>query len=215
MARRSRGSIDKQRTDHPTGRQIAVAVAEILKDKGPAEFHVDDVLERTGLTRGAIYHHFDNVDDLIESGLLITYTEGVDANISFVRDVLAAAETFEEFRSGIFRANRAYARDRGLRSVRILRAHALSLADRSERMATLLAAAQQRVTDEYVGAIARAQSAGWIRPTIDPRALAVFVQAYSFGVIVDDVADIHLDPEAWATVIEEFFDGTVFIPDRT
>jgi AcrR family transcriptional regulator len=72
MARRPRGSNDKQRTDHPTGQEIAVTVAEILKEKGPAEFHIDDVLERTGLTRGAIYHHFDNVDDLIESGLLIT-----------------------------------------------------------------------------------------------------------------------------------------------
>jgi hypothetical protein len=128
--------------------------------------------------------------------------------------VLASAATFEDFRSGIFRANRAYARNLGLRSVRILRAHALSLADRSERMTTLLAAAQQRVTDEYITAISRAQSEGWIKPTIDPHALAVFVQAYSFGVIVDDVADTHLDPEEWAVVIENFFDGSVFTAQR-
>jgi len=94
--------------------------------------------------------------------------------------------------------------------VRMLRAHALSLAEQSERMATLLAAAQQRVNDEYIAAINRAQTRGWVAPHLDPQALAVFVQAYSFGVIIDDVAENHLDPEVWATMIEFVFDGSVF-----
>lgn len=212
MATERRRVVGKQRTDHPTGRLISVAVAEILKEKGPAGFHVDDVLERTGLTRGAIYHHFDNVDDLIESGLVVSYSEGLGDTIAFVRDVLASAETFDAFRTGIFEANLIYVRNESLRAVRKLRAHTLSLADRTERMAALLASTQQQLTNEYVHAITRGQERGWVRADLDAQALAVFVQAYSFGIIIDDISETHLDPEAWARMIETFFDGSVFAP---
>lgn len=212
-ARRSKAD-GKQRTDHPTGLQISQAAAEVLKEKGPAGFHVDFVLERTGLTRGALYHHFVNVDDLIESALVIIYAEGIGRNIALVREVLASANTFEEFRDGIFAANEAYVRDEGLVGVRKLRAHAMSLFDASPRIAALLAAEQQRLTDEYVSAIVRAQREGWVRADLDPHALAIFVQAYSFGVIVDDIAAKHVDRTAWGAVIEAFFRGAVFPDDR-
>jgi len=214
MAARRKKSDDKQRTDHPTGLQISQAAADVLKEMGPSGFHVDYVLERTGLTRGALYHHFVNVDDLIESALVLVYAEGIGRNVALLREVLASARTFEEFRDGIFAANEAYVRDADLVGVRRLRAHAMSLAGSSERFASLLAAEQQRLTDEYLSVISRAQREGWVRPDVDPHALAVFVQAYSFGVIVDDIAEAHVDRDAWRSIIEAFFRGVVFPDER-
>lgn len=197
-------------TAHPTRLQIIDVTAEILKSKGLDRLHIDDVLEATGLTRGALYHHFDNVDDLVESALIATYSEGVNINIGYVRDLLATATTFAEFRDGVLRANVLYSQNNRLRDVRRLRAHAMAVAEAGSRMALALADEQQRLTDEYVAVITEAQAKGWLRKDIEPLALAVFIQAYSFGAIVDDVSHDHLDADSWARIIASFFESCVF-----
>jgi hypothetical protein len=150
------------------------------------------------------------VDDLVESALLAVYVEGLGVNIAMVESLMASATTAAEFRAGVLSANEAYANNMALRKVRSLRAHTLGATAAGPRMATALAHAQQRLTDAYVAVITEAQRRGWARPELDPEALAVFIQAYSFGVIIDDVSQRHVSPEAWARVIYEFFERTVF-----
>ena len=200
----------ERESDHPTRILITSVAAEILKEQGPGEFRVDDVLERTGLTRGAVYHHFDNVDDLVDSALIATYSEGVGATIEFVRVTLASATTFEQFRDGVFQANINYVTNEGLRALRRLRAH--TMANANGRMADQLAVEQQRLTDEYVSVIISAKDKGWVKRNVDPLALAVFIQAYSFGIIIDDVSETHLAVGPWAKLIEDFFTAVVFEP---
>ena len=200
----------ERESEHPTRILITSVAAEVLKEQGPGEFRVDDVLERTGLTRGALYHHFDNVDDLVDSALIATYSEGVGATIEFVRVALASATTFEQFRDGVFQANINYVTNEGLQALRRLRAHTMANAD--GRMADHLAVEQQRLTDEYVSVIVSAKDQGWVRQNVDPLALAVFIQAYSFGIIIDDISGTHLDARPWAELIEAFFTAVVFEP---
>jgi len=207
--RRSRQPRDGP-SDHPTRVAIIAAAADILKTGGVAQFHVDDVLAATGLTRGAVYHHFDGVDDLIKAALLDTYVEGVAANIALVSEFMATAETFEDFRNGVLAANLAYARNESLRVVRTLRAYALATTVSGGQMAAELAAEQQRLTDAYVSMITEAQKRGWVKESVDPDALAVFIQAYSFGIIIDDVSLDHIGAESWIKVITDFFENCVF-----
>jgi AcrR family transcriptional regulator len=209
LVRRTREMLDGG-LEHPTRKAIIAAVAQIMKDKGVNALHLDDVMAATGLTRGAVYHHFKNVDELVEGALLATYAEGVDINIGFIRQVLATAQTFSEFRDGVLRANVLYSENNRLRDVRKLRAHAMAVADSGGQMAEKLAAEQQRLTDEYVAVIVDAQTKGWVRRDIEPTSLAVFIQAYSFGVIVDDVSREHLEIAAWRRIIESFFENCVF-----
>jgi AcrR family transcriptional regulator len=210
MAERRTRQPRERHNGHPTRQLIVEAAATILKNAGVARFHVDDVLAATGLTRGAVYHHFHNVDDLVESALLATFVEGIQANLANVRNVMSSASSFDEFRSGILQANVLYATNEGLRAVRTLRAHALATAGSGERMATALAQQQQRLTDAYIDVITEAQHKGWVRAHLSPETLAVFIQAYSFGVILDDVSERHIEPASWADLIADFFDNCVF-----
>lgn len=209
LVRRTREMLDGG-LEHPTRRAIIDAVAQIMKEKGVNALHLDDVMAATGLTRGAVYHHFKNVDELVEGALLATYAEGVDVNIGFIRELLANAQSFAEFRDGVLRANILYSENNRLREVRKLRAHAMAVADTDGAMAAKLATEQQRLTDEYVAVIVDAQSRGWVRRDVDPMSLAVFIQAYSFGVIVDDVSREHLEMAVWRRIIESFFENCVF-----
>jgi AcrR family transcriptional regulator len=171
---------------------------------------VDDVLAATGLTRGAVYHHFDSVEELVESALLATFAEGIQANIEVVQSVLASATTAEAFQAGLLKANGLYAQNEQLRQVRLLRAHAIASVASTERLGRALAEEQQRLTDTYVALITEAQERGWVRASLEPESLAVFIQAYSFRVILDDVAARNIGAEFWATLIAEFFERSVF-----
>lgn len=211
--RRTQSMLEKGQS-HPTRIQIIEATAAIIKEKGIAGLHMDHVLARTGLTRGAVYHHFQNVDDLVEHALVSVYAEGVDANIAMVRDLLASTGTFVQFREGVLKANLLYAQNRNLRRLRTMRAHVMAATESSATVSAALAVEQQRLTDEYVALIEAARQKGWVRRDIDPVALAVFIQAYSFGVIVDDVSSEHVDADAWARIIESFFENNVFEPQQ-
>jgi hypothetical protein len=60
---------------------------------------------------------------------------------------------------------------------------------------------QERLTNTLVDAIEIAQEKGWVRTDLDARAIAVFLQAYTLGRAVDDVAVTKVDPEAWNKLI--------------
>jgi AcrR family transcriptional regulator len=91
---------------HPTRALIIAEASEIMKRNFVASFHIDDLLAATGLTRGAIYHHFKNVEEVIDSALAAIYVEGMNQNIELVKNVLGSAKTFEQFKDGVFFTNR-------------------------------------------------------------------------------------------------------------
>ena len=214
LAARKKKATGDPVTSHPTRNLIIETVATIMKKKGVHALHIDDVLEATEVTRGAIHHHFENVDDLIECALLAVYAEDVEFNVNFVRSTLGSATNLDEFRRGVFEANEIYANNETLKSVRVLRAHAIAASGAGGDFADGLALEQQRLTAEYVAVIANAKSRGWVRDSVDPLSLAVFIQAYSFGDIVDDVSRDHVGPKAWPDIIESFFEGSVFPAPR-
>ena len=210
VVRRTQGMRD-QGVAHPTSIKIIAAASKLMKKKGIAEFHIDDLLAATGLTRGAVYHHFENVGDVIENTLLAIYTEGVDENINQVRQVLATATTFEEFRDGVVQSNRYFIQNKNLRLVRKLRAHAMAATVTSTRLSTAIALKQEDLTREYVSVIVDAQEHGWVRRDLDSAALAVFIQAYSFGIIVDDISQTQVDIDSLAHIIESFYENCVYV----
>ena len=61
----------------------------------------------------------------------------------------------------------------------------------------------------FAEAIARAQAKGLIDPGHDPRALAVFIQAYTMGRVLGDLDTEPLDPAAWNALIGDVLDALV------
>ena len=129
-----------------------------------------------------------------------------------MRQTLASATTFDEFRDGIVEANRLYVKNAKLRELRKLRAHAMARTATSSDLAASLSREQQKLTDEYVVVITEAQRRGWVQEDLDVNSLAVFIQAYSFGIIIDDVSETHIKHDSWALLIESFFEKCVYAP---
>lgn len=62
---------------------------------------------------------------------------------------------------------------------------------------------QDRVTRVMAEAIAIAQEKGWVTATLSPLAIAVFLQAYSLGRAVDDLASVNIPNEEWVQLVEK------------
>lgn len=186
--------------EHPTRAMfVELAVAE-LEDHLPEEVTIGPILAASGLTKGAFYHHFTDLADLVEAALVVRFTRYVDESIAALTAVAESVNSREEVLAAMA-AITAQTQDPGRKSIRFARAHVLSLASRNQRLADALAAEQLRMTEALADLISTAQERGWFNKDVDPKAGAVLIQAYTLGRIVDDITTQPVDPAAWEQLI--------------
>lgn len=173
----------------------------MLDGDNPHTILVDDVLAASEVSRGALYHHFGDYPALIEATLLRRFARNVDQDTQAIRNVTFNSTTSEDYWKKI-RALSAATQIPERASVRAERARILALAATNERFGAQLAQLQEQLTTGLADAIAHAQEKGWVRQDIDPRAIAVLLQSYSLGRIVDDITDKQLANSEWVRVID-------------
>lgn len=191
--------------EHPTKTALIATVVAMLEDTPVEEITCDAVLDASGISRGSLYYHFVDFGELVEHALVFRYARFVDRAIDQIRDQIAAATSPQAFRSGLLEVLREVdAADRAAN--RFERAIPFAAAANSERFRVNLGVEQQRLTDTVTEIVADAQQRNWVTGSVDPRAVAVFLQAYSLGRIVDDVAPDPVDPKAWDSLVTAVLD---------
>ena len=184
----------------PARDRLIATVSDMLDGAHPQDILVEDVLRESGVARGSLYHHFHDFPELIETTLLKRFSQGVDFDISMMEQLVSTCESSDEFWSRID-AYSAEAQDPARAHRRAERSRIIGLAESSDRFRVLLSAEQERLTNTLADAISRVQAKGWVRSDLSARAIAVFIQAYTLGRAVDDVAETQIDPEDWLKVI--------------
>jgi AcrR family transcriptional regulator len=175
-------------------------VSEMLDGSTPQHILVEEVLAASGVARGSLYHHFGDFPALIETTLVRRFIVGVDYTNALIADITATSTTATEFFARMYEMSEdAQHPDRAHR--RAERARELGMAHSNERFRALLSVEQERLTNNLVDAINTAKEKGWVRNDLDSRAIAVFLQAYTLGRAIDDVAVTKVDPEAWNSLI--------------
>jgi AcrR family transcriptional regulator len=175
-------------------------VSEMLDGSTPQHILVEEVLAASGVARGSLYHHFGDFPALIEATLVRRFIVGVDYTNAIIADITATSTSATEFFARMYEMSEdAQHPDRAHR--RAERARELGMAHSNERFRALLSVEQERLTNNLVDAINTAKEKGWVRNDLDSRAIAVFLQAYTLGRAVDDVAVTKVDPEAWNSLI--------------
>jgi AcrR family transcriptional regulator len=194
---------------HPTKAKLIEATTKLLKTVDRAYLTSDMILEESGISKGSLYHHFEDLDELIEAALIQRYARWVDASIELMTQLLTSAASSDDIYSGLTGITRRTQSDE-FRAERQNRIDVLSRAGSSKRFAKLLGDEQQRLTDALTDLIREAQERGFYTKEVDARAIAVFIQAYTVGKIVDDFNENKVDPEEWVNLINLVI-KTVFI----
>jgi hypothetical protein len=85
---------------------------------------------------------------------------------------------------------------------RIQRARIISATQGRDRFAARIGHEQKLLNDQMKRVISVGQERGWISPDLDAQALALFVQGYAFGLILNDVAEEPVESEELIAVID-------------
>jgi len=195
-----------------TAERVLTVVIEMLEQGGETAVRIEDVRERSGVSIGSIYHHFDDREGLIIAAQVRRFARYAEAEIAALSDIVQRSSTVADFR-------------RALRQLTLLTSSELRTAERWTRIAVLAStvgrkelraqvrAIQSRLADEFMAHVAQGQARGFFRSDLDPRAIALFVEAYSLGRVLVDVDELAVSDEQWEQVVWAAIDALLVDPE--
>lgn len=185
---------------HPTKRLLVETVMEILETKKPSDILADEVLEKSGVSKGSMYHHFEDLQELVESAQLSRYSKWIDASIEFMTTYVLGADSKENFVKSLRKLTElTQSMDR--KGARAERARALAACFDNPRMAKAMGEETQRHTDALADIIHEVQNRGYVRSSEDPKAIAVFIMSYTLGKMVNDYNPTGVNDDVWVDLI--------------
>jgi AcrR family transcriptional regulator len=198
------------KTTHPTKSSLIECAADLLDKYRFDEITVEMILDRSGISKGSLYHHFEDIYHLLEAAMIVRYARYVDTNIAALQSLLSTAKTGQEFYLGLSQLS-AITQGEGMKRARQERALTIGRAITSPRMSILLQGEQQRLTDALVQLIKNAQARKLCNAEIDSHSLAVLMQAWTLGKIVDDLSENPVDNDAYLALVNRVI-KEVFVP---
>lgn len=209
MSRRQR--VFKSPPVHPTHSRILEEAKIILNEDGFDLFNVQRVLDAANVSRGTLYHHFGDVDTLIEAALVETFRQELDHYLNLLVELIKHSPDSTTFRQTLRPLVQAFSTMPA--SVRLRRAHTIVLAATRPKLASAIASVQNSVTEAWEVTILELQGRGFVRADLNAHATAVMVQAITLGRIVDDAASNHLTHEQFADSFYQIIDLAILAPE--
>lgn len=176
-------------TDHtgPAGRRrILEAAIEVLETEGEAALRVVKIAERAEVVPGLINHHFGSRDGLVAEAQRQRFAGASDKDQHKLGRLVSGQPTREEFVAALSALTRDIASRRRAK-VRLARTAMVGAAHGRPQLQEQLTEVATEITTGLTHIIQRAQLAGFVRLDLDARAIATFLQAYSFGLVLADL----------------------------
>ena len=194
------------RDTHPTKVHLTEAAATLIDEFGSQGFTVEQLLEKSNISKGSLYHHFEDFHDVIMQAQVLSFARYVEDDITALTNVLLASTSREDMFGRLDLISRA-THDPARSGRRADRIEILAGARHSEKMKNALAPAQARLTGAIADLVREMKAKEFVSENLDPASVAVFIQAYSLGLIVNDVSDQPIDLEEWHAMISRMTRG--------
>ena len=194
------------RDTHPTKVHLIDAAALLIDEHGSQGFTVEQLLETSNISKGSLYHHFEDFHDVIMQAQVLRFARYVEEDIAALTNVLLAATSREDMFSRLDLISRA-THDPARSVRRADRIEILAGTRHSEKMKSALAPTQARLTGAIGDLVREMKAKDFVSGDLDPGSVAVFIQAYSLGLIVNDVSNEPIDMEKWHTMISRMTRG--------
>ena len=191
---------------HPTKAKLITTFLELAAQKGVESVTVEDVLAASKVSKGSLYHHFANFDDLIEEAMARLYAEGIDRSITVMSSTLLGCKTREELLAGM-KLSIEQTISPESKPFRLNRARIIGMCSRNAALQARIAGEQERLSTAFQDLIREAQQQGWVRPELDVAAGALLIQAYTFGKVIDDIAINPVNQQAWANLLMQLLES--------
>ena len=194
------------RDTHPTKVHLTEAAATLIDELGSQGFTVEQLLEKSNISKGSLYHHFEDFHDVIMQAQVLRFARYVEDDITALTNVLLASTSREDMFGRLDLISRA-THDPARSGRRADRIEILAGARHSEKMKNALGPTQARLTGAIADLVREMKAKEFVSENLDPGSVAVFIQAYSLGLIVNDVSNEPIDLEEWHAMISRMTRG--------
>ncbi len=199
----------KEALRHPTAQKLVDTVIEMLKTTPYNGIKSENVLARSGISRGPLYHHFVNFEDLIESAQTQIYlgsvTVWVTALASAIESSADADSAREQVRILVASESMKVSIQQLTQGIGIIH-NASSI----EQLHQRLGKTQEKLTQEWMKVYQLCIDKGWADSNIDSRAVAILIQAAFYGRILDNLSNVQMKSNDWIRALLRLFDGFFF-----
>ena len=196
---------------HPTAASLCKTVDQLLNEKNSDQITAEEVLDKSGISKGSLYHHFEDLSDLIETTLIIRYAYWIDLSVRSMSKLLESGKTTKLLKEGLFKVTYATQAD-AMAKNRLERAQIVSLTQNNPRLLKKFTVETDRMTDSFEDLIREVIDRKLFKPNLEPRAIALFIQAYTFGLVLNDLSGNKVKYEDWVSLINQVI-SEVFLND--
>jgi AcrR family transcriptional regulator len=196
---------------HPTKRILLETVIKLLETKKPEEILSDEVLQISGISKGSMYYHYKDWYEIIEDAICERFGRYVDRSVEMCEVAMNKSKTREDLVNFLKQVTRETQKPEQL-EIRYARVQAIAMASQSNRMKLKLGSVQERLTEALEDLFREARERGWTAEDMNPRSVAVLVQSYTLGHVVDDFTPEHMDIQAWYRLIDHVVEDVFFPP---
>ncbi len=180
-------------TAEETRQRLLRSAARVFADKGYDGASIGELTAEAGLSRGALYAHFDSKADLFAATLRSHGSAEVEQLLALGGPGSEAVAILRE---------RGVALARRRRQQGSLLVEAIVAARRHPEVATVLADALAERETRFADLVRAGQSDGSIEPKLAPEAAARFVLMLVLGSLLVAAVDLpDVDDDAWAELV--------------
>ena len=194
---------------HPTKQQLIDTVELLLQSSPVSDLTSDLVLEASQISKGSLYHHFEDFPDLINTTLVLRFSRYVDEVLDELLDAIEQLSEINLARMAFYDVA-ARVQVYNSRQMRMERIWISTFASSSPKLQAQLEQAQDKLTQRWMEIFQLCLDRGWAAQSLDPRAVAVLLQTTIVGRVVDDVASEHMDQGEWVKVLQHLLDSLFF-----
>jgi AcrR family transcriptional regulator len=194
---------------HPTKDELIKTVVALLDHLTLDEITSEKVLEISGISRGSLYHHFQDFAELLELAQVRRFSNYVNRSIEALTQIFSSVETRDQLLSNLAN-NTMNFQSPDQADSRIERLTAISKVMHNPRMAAALGREQERLTESIADLYHDLQLRKLGNPALAPRTAAVLFQAYTLGRTVDDFTVSRIDQENWLYAVSLIIENVFF-----
>ncbi len=165
--------------------EVIAVTTELLLEHGEGGFRIEDVIERTGISKSSLYLHFGDRDGLVGAAYVELFTTDTNRNIAQAISVFEDVKTREQLEAVLPPLVQALARIP--HTVRWNRLDVLSATRHRPEFLSRIVEAQTRLNSALAEALLVQQNLGNVRTDLSAREMAVLIQGVSIGRIFRDL----------------------------
>lgn len=200
------------RDSERTTAQILDAAIGLIESEGESGVRVHQLARKAGRTMGAVYHHFESREGVIEAARAMQFRGQTDTDLEAMRNALERCRRPEDVVGALVDILRT-AVSPGRREVRWTRVDVVGCARARPRLAEVLGAEQHQIVEAVAEVFRAARDRGLLRRDVDVESLALLAQQVVFAfVLVDIDSSSPVDADRYARFFGDFVRS--LLPDR-